>query len=254
MLLTDASPNTIEDLRVYESAIPDVAHTEMIDLAAKLDLATEEISQAVLDFLLDRAGADPQAAARRGIGVGDVTVTRQLKRWHAVHTLEIFYRDAFNTQLNDRYRAKFQEYQKLTRNARERTFHFGVGLSLTPLPRAPRPVFSAVAGTIPQTLYYARASWAGTDGQEGAPCEMTSYEAPAGSLPVAQMTDPPATATGFNVFLGLTADAVTLQNTTPVPIGQAFTLGGTGLVGGRAPSEGQAGDIFISGAWMLRRG
>ena len=64
MLLTDGSPNTTEDLRVYESAILEVAHTEMIDLGVKLDLATEEIAEDVLDFLLDHAGADPQAAGR----------------------------------------------------------------------------------------------------------------------------------------------------------------------------------------------
>lgn len=254
MLLTDGSPNTIDDLRVYESAVAEVAHTEMIDLAVKLDLAVEEISQDVLDFLLDRTGADPRAAVRRGVGVFDVTVTRQLKRWHAVHALEIFYRDAFHNQLNDRYQAKFREYHELSKNAREHTFHFGVGLALTPIPQAPAPVFSSVAGSIPQTVYYARASWAGPAGQEGVPCAMTTYYAPAGALPVAQMNDPPAGATGFCVYLGLTSEALTLQNEIPVPIGQSFVLPETGLVQGRVPGEGQAGDVFISGTWMLRRG
>ncbi len=57
---------------------------------------------------------------RRAIGVSDVVVTRQMKRWHALHTLEIVYRDAFNNQLNDRYQAKFVEYQELreTRGSR----------------------------------------------------------------------------------------------------------------------------------------
>src|SRR6185436_9710358 len=114
MLLTDGNPNADENLRVYESAILEVAHAEMIDLAVKLDLATEEIAQEVLDFLLDHTGADPQAAGRRSIGAADVVVTRQVKRWHAVHTLEIVYRDAFNNQLNDRYRPKFLEYRELS--------------------------------------------------------------------------------------------------------------------------------------------
>ncbi len=56
MLLTDGNPNATEDLRVYESAILEVANTETIDLGVKLDLATEEISEDVLDFLLDHAG------------------------------------------------------------------------------------------------------------------------------------------------------------------------------------------------------
>jgi hypothetical protein len=230
----------------------------------KLELATDEIAEDVLDFLLDHSGAEPQvfspwqlgtpAAWRRRMGVSDVVVTRQMKRWHAVHTLEIVYRDAFNNQLNDRYQAKFLEYQELSRSARERSFHFGVGLALTPIPQALPPVFTAVSGLIPQTSYYARASWVAASGQEGAPSEMTSYDAPAGSLPVVQMTNPPAVATGFNVYLGLTPDGLALQNVTAVPVGQNFTLPETGLVAGTAPGDGQAPDTYVSGGWMLRRG
>ncbi len=54
-----------------------VANTEAIDLAAKLDLATEEISEDVLDVLLDHTRAsDPQSTIRRTIGVSDVVVLR----------------------------------------------------------------------------------------------------------------------------------------------------------------------------------
>jgi hypothetical protein len=264
MLLTDGSPNDTEDLRVYESAILGVANVEMIDLGVKLGLATEEIAEDVLDFLLDHSGADPQvfsrwqlgtpATWRRRMGVSDVVVTRQMKRWHAVHTLEIVYRDAFNNQLNDRYQAKFLEYQELARSAREHSFHFGIGLALVPVPRAQPPVFSAVSGLIPSTTYYARVAWVGAGGQEGAPSEITSYDAPAGSLPVVQMTNPVAAATGFNVYLGLTPDALALQNVTVVPVGQNFTMAGTGLAGGQAPGNGQTADIYVSGGWMLRRG
>jgi len=264
MLLTDGSPNSTEDLRVYESAILGLANLETIDLGVKLDLATEEISEEVLDFLLDHAGTNlgvfspfqigTPAARRRTIGVSDVVVSRQLKRWQALHTLEIVYRDALNNQLNDRYQAKFLEYQTLARDARERYFRFGVGLALIPIPQGQVPVFSAVAGEIPETTYYARASWVGASGQQGEPSEMTAYGAPAGSLPVVQMTNPPVVATGFNVYLGLSPDALALQNSTPVPAGQSFTLPGTGLASGAAPGDGQAADTFISGGWMLRRG
>ena len=255
LLLTDGNPNDNEDLRMYESAILDVAHTEMIDLSPKLGLAAEEIGQDVLDFLLDHSGADPKAAGRRGIGVADVIVTRQMKRWHAVHTLEIVYRDAFNNQLNDRYQPKFLEYRELARNAREHTFHFGIGLALTPIPRPGAPIFTAAPGPIAQTTYYARASWVGASGQEGAPGELTTYDAPGGSVPVIQMTDPPAVAVGFNVYLGVAADQLALQNGAgPVPIGRSFVLPGPGLVAGRLPGDGQPADIYVSGGRVLLRG
>ena len=72
MLLTDGNPNDTEDLRVYESAILGLANVETIDLGVKLDLATEEISEDVLDFLLDHAGTNcgvyaiPDRTPRRG--------------------------------------------------------------------------------------------------------------------------------------------------------------------------------------------
>src|SRR5580700_4736433 len=122
MLLTDGNPNDSVALTVYESAILEVAHIERINLDVKLTLATEEISEDILDVLLDHTQADdPESAIRRMIGVTGVVVTPQLKRWHALHTLEIVYRDAFNNQLNDRYLAKFQEYQALSRDARQHT-------------------------------------------------------------------------------------------------------------------------------------
>jgi hypothetical protein len=68
------------------------------------------------------------------------------------------------------------------------------------------------------------------------------------------MTSPPPVATAFNVYLGLTPDALALQSSTPVPMGQSFTLAGTGLAAGAAPGDGQAPDTYISGGWMLRRG
>ncbi len=71
MLLTDGNPNDTDDLRVYESAILDVANTEAIDLDAKLGLATEEISEDVLDVLLDHTRAfDPQSTMRRARSLG----------------------------------------------------------------------------------------------------------------------------------------------------------------------------------------
>ena len=164
-----AARTTIISLQVYESAILTVSNTEMIPLKPKLWLALEEISEDVLDnVLLDHGSpADPLATTRRTIGVSDVVVTPQMKRWHAVHTLEVFYRDAFNNQLNSRYQAKFDEYHELSQDARDKTYQFGIGLVLTPIPRAQMPTFSYVAGLIPETIYYVQVSWVSASGQEG---------------------------------------------------------------------------------------
>jgi hypothetical protein len=171
-----------------------------------------------------------------------------------VHTLEIVYRDTFNNQLNDRYQAKFLEYQQLSRNAREHTFRFGVGLVFHPVPEAALPVFSAVAGTLADATYYVQVTWVAAAGAEGAPSEVTTYDGSGGLIPVVSAVNPPVAATGFNVYMGTSAGVVTLQNSTPTAVGQNFTLPGSGVVTGRPAGSGQAPDIYVTGASMFRRG
>lgn len=256
MLLTDGNPNTDEDLRVYESGILDVSHAEMINLVAKLGLATEEISEIVLNILLDQttvaSGGD---VTRRLLGVSDVVVTRQLKRWHALYTLAIFYRDAYNDQLNDRYLAKWNEYLLLARGARDITTQYGIGLVMTPVPQASTPVLGSVPGLLPAAVYYVRITWVSATGAEGYPSCATAFEAPIASLlTVTNGVNVPAVAIGFNVYAGLTDCTTTLQNSTPIAIGQTFTEASTGLVAGIPVGMGQSPDTYITGGSTLRRG
>ena len=62
---------------------------------------------------------------------------------------------------------------------------FGIGLALTPIPQAQAPAFRFVAGPIPATTYLCAGELGfGTAGQEGAPSDATTYDAPANSLAV----------------------------------------------------------------------
>jgi hypothetical protein len=256
MLLTDGNPNTTEDLRVYESAILDLSSQESINLDTKLKLATEELSEIVLNILLDHSsiitGGD---MLRRSLGVSDVVVTRQLKRWHALYTLAIFYRDAYNSQLNDRYLAKWNEYLLLARGARETTLQYGIGLVTTPIPEAGTPVLGSAPGLLPATVYYVQISWVSATGADGNPSKATAFESPVASLlTVTNGTSVPAVATAFNVYAGLTDCPLTLQNSTPIPIGQTFTEGTAGLIAGVPAGMGQTPDLYITGGSVLRRG
>lgn len=256
MLLTDGNPNTDEDLRVYESGILDVSHEETINLVAKLRLATEEISEIVLNILLDQTTvASGGQATRRSLGVSDVVVTRQLKRWHALYTLAIFYRDAYNDQLNDRYLAKWNEYLLLARGAKDITTQYGIGLVNFSVPEAGTPVLGVVPGLLPATVYYVQITWVSATGAEGNPSCATAFEAPVASLlTVTNGTNVPAVATAFNVYIGLTDCPTTLQNSAPIAIGQTFTEASTGLVAGVAVGMGQSPDTYIMGGSNLRRG
>jgi hypothetical protein len=256
MLLTDGCPNTTEDLRKYESAILDVSSEEMINLDTKLRLATEELSEIVLNILLDHTSVTTGGdILRRSLGVSDVVVTRQLKRWHALYTLAIFYRDAYNDQLNDRYLAKWNEYVLLGRGAREITLQYGIGLVTTPIPEAGTPVLGSVPGLLPATVYYVQITWVSATGAEGSPSIATAFEAPVASLvTVTNGTNVPAIAKAFNVYMGLTDCPLTLQNPSPIPIGGTFTEAASGLVTGVAAGMGQLPDLYVTGGSALRRG
>ncbi len=259
-LLTDGNPNDTEELRVYETAILDVANVETIDLDAKLCLATEEISQDVLDVLLSHTRTQYSLAQfsrggdRRKIGVSDVVVSPQMKRWHALHTLAVVYRDAYNNQLNDRYWNKWEEYRELARGAKERTIEFGIGLVALPLPRAAMPALGTAAGTLASTIYYARVSWISAAGQEGSASLVTTSQTTDSSLLTVAAVSAPAIAAGWNVYLGLTTSPLTLQNSAPLAMGATFTLPGSGLVDGPSPGDGQMADMFVTGGRILRRG
>lgn len=259
-LLTDGNPNDTEDLRVYEAAILDVAHVETIDLDAKLCLATEEISQDVLDILLGHTRTQysltqfPWGGERRRLGVSDVVVSPQMKRWHALHALAVVYRDAYNNQLNDRYRNKWEEYRELARGAKERTLEFGIGLVTAPVPRAGMPVLGVAAGTLASTIYYAQVSWVAAAGQEGKTSPATTFQTTDNSLLTVATVNAPAVAAGWNVYLGLASSTLTQQNSAPLAIGATFTLPDSGLVSGASPEDGQAADMFVTGGRILRRG
>src|SRR5436190_755350 len=126
-LLTDGQINDTQDLRNYENGILDVASSENIDLTGKMALAQDEISTGMLTYLLKQTGRDVRffpyqlsgESARRVIGVSDVAITPQLKRWHALKTLSLAYADAYNNQLNDRYNGKWKEYEALAKAAEQ---------------------------------------------------------------------------------------------------------------------------------------
>jgi len=258
-LLTDGNPNDTEALRVYEAAILDVSKVEMIDLDAKLCLATVEISQDVLDVLLGHTGAQSSPPSlvggdRRKIGVSDVVVSPQMKRWHALHTLAVVYRDAYNNQLNDRFKNKWEEYRELARGARERTLEFGIGLVAAPVPRAGTPVLGATTGTLAGTIYYAQVSWVSEMGQEGSASAAATFQTGDGSALTVTSLNAPAIAAGWNVYLGATVSTLTLQNGGPLTIGATFTVPGSGLVNGASPGDGQEADMYVTGGRILRRG
>jgi hypothetical protein len=261
-LLTDGPINNSEELRNYENGILDVASLENIDLSGKIALAQDEISTEILQFLLRQSLRDPKAfpyvfageSSRRLIGVTDVAVTPELKRWHALKALELAYTDAYNNQLNDRYAGKRNQYLERAGKAELSFFETGVGISLDPLSRAPAPVLDFVGGLGAGSTFYVQTSWINKAGHESSPSELVAFTTIDGSQLRVEAVGVPTNATAWNVYAGYTPDSATLQNHAPVSVGTSWVLPLSGIQPGQKPGSGQTPDRYVVNDRVLLRG
>lgn len=251
-LYSDGNISTLSDLRDQETGILDAAHAEGVDLTTKLRLAQEEIGVEVVAFLLEHGrGVSAEESLRR---LSNVVVTPALKQWHTFHTLALAYRDLYYNQYNDRYAAKWKEYNRLARAAATLLFDTGVGISWDALERAGAPELGWTAGAMASGTYYIRVSWVSATGTEGAASEAGALMTPEGSRLVVTPPAPPAKATGWNVYAGTTAAEAALQNEAPLAPGSPWVMPETGLVAGRRPPEGQSPDAYVTINRTFRRG
>lgn len=243
-LLVDGDINRIEDLREWDTTILEVANGEGIELEAKLRLAAKEIEEEVEGFLRWQ---------ERG-QLGQVRVSTALQRWHALATLEAVYRDAYFSQLNDRYGARWKHYAELAAAQEKRYFDLGVATVSLPV-RRPEVLEATVGeGTMPAATYWIQATVLDAAGRESAPGAVVVVSSPLPHSLTARLAYAPSGATHWNVFASQTEGAAALQNATPLAVTEDWTLPAEGLVAGRPPGDGQAADGLVTRGGQLRRG
>ena len=253
-LFTDGPINKMIDLQNYENAILDVVSTESIDLDGKIALAQSEIATELTLFLLRRfPQRDFQTTIRRAIGVTDVAVTGELRRWHAHKALALVYRDAYNNQLNDRYRGKWSQYELLAKRSFQDYLQIGIGLVANPIPRAALPALSTVTGAASAATFYIAVTLLNAQGQEGSPSDIAQISTLDGQQLVVTSPNPPATATAWNAYVGTSPDLLALQNARPIAAGASWTLVG-GLTQGVRPGDGQQPAWFLADQRLIERG
>jgi hypothetical protein len=225
-LFSDGPISDAGDLQRYENAILNVAATEGIDLGAKIVLAQQDVANDLLLFLFRRSSLrDCSLAFRRAQGVKDVVITEPLRQWHVHKTLAMIYRDAYNNQLNDRYQGKWTEYERLAKSSAQTYFQLGVGLVADPVPKACVPVLSTVAGTAAGGMFYVAVTWVNACGQEGAPSSLAQSGTSAGQQLVVTVGGPPPNATSWNVYVGTSPAALSLQNQSAAMSSWTMTSG-----------------------------
>ncbi len=242
MLFTDGPPSSIQDLAAQDSQLLTVASIEGIDVSAKLALAHQELALDLRSMLERQRYADQSWAfwLEPPARLHGVVVTPTLKNWHTFHSLEMVYRDAYYNQLNDRYAAKRDAFAGLARNAREQLIALGLGMTPNPVPQAVSPnASSGLGGALAAGTYYVTATWLNAFGEEGAAATPAAVTlAGVGNL-VVQAVNPPAAANGWNAYIGAAPDAMTLQNTAPIPADQPWVQSNPLSSSGAAPGSGQ---------------
>lgn len=236
-LFTDGPLTTVEELVGYESSLLNTARTEGIELAVKLELAQEEIGMELKRFLVQQGAVE--------VTLGQVVASTALKKWHTYRALALVYRDAYNSQLNDRHLAKWKEWERMADWAKEVLFDFGVGIVKKPIRKAAPPQVSVVAAELPEAIYYLQVSWVGPGGVEGAPSDPTIVTTRKSEGLAVKAMNPPEEVVGWNLYAGRSQDEALLQNDGPLAKESVWEITSGDLVVGRKPTTGQTEDYCI---------
>lgn len=241
-LFTDGPASAIEDLTTQDSQLLNVASAEGIDLTAKLTLAHEALGIELEELLRDSSAA----------ALNHVVTTPELRLWHTYRTLEAVYRDAYNSQLNDRYAGKRDQFRELGMWARERLRQNGVGIAARPVPRACAPELQPASGSAPSGTYFVTVAWVNATGAEGSPALPVTVSADNGGFVVVPPAAPDSIS-GWNVYAGASPESMWRQN--PALLQATVTWTQTDAPGrGATPRDGQPPDHYHRLPRKMQRG
>jgi hypothetical protein len=252
-LFVDGPASTIGDLTDQDAGLLEVALVTGINVSTKLRLAVEEI-RTDLHLWLNKPVPTFELVWGPRLHIDQIVVTPLLKRWETMHALALVYRDAYFSQLVDRYQAKWQEYAKLTRDASESFIASGLGLVSDPVIQAAPPTLSTAAGPQSGGTFYASVTWVNSKSQQGAPSYAASITVTDGNLMTVAVFSAPNNAVGFNVYAGTSLAAMFLQNDVVLPLGSTFLYVPGQVTQGPLSGSGQTPDFMRPLARTVLRG
>ena len=258
-LFTDGAVTGIEDLRGHDSQLLNVATVEGIDVTRKLALAHEELCievEGLLDQLKTPMAIYEVAGLLGGLNtppaIRQVVMTPPLKLWHVFRTLEMVYADAYNSQLNDRYAGKRDEYHEMAKWAHSQVIRGGLGIVTDPMEQAATPVVQPTAGGLADGTYYVAIAWTNTAGEEGESSAPAMIQVSGSSFAV--QTTAPANVNGWNVYCGTSPTTMTMQNSPTLGPGQTWVQPETVSTTGRMAGSGQKPTYRLPVPRTIQRG
>jgi hypothetical protein len=257
-LFIDGPASSMEDLAAHDSQLLDVASVEGIDVSQKLALAQDELTLELNALLTRLSYVDQLFWLAPQPHIGSVVVTPALKLWHTFRSLEMVYSDAYNSQLNDRYAGKRDQFHLSAKWAYETLVLAGIGVASVPVPQAATPTVTAAAapasGTpLPDGTYYVTVAWVNSAGEEGACALPATVTTSGSSLLVQPAGAPPKTAAGWNVYVGAGPDSMAVQNGSPIATVQTW-LQPAAVAAGRPPGAGQLPTYLKPVPRVIQRG
>ncbi|MGD0771590.1 MAG: hypothetical protein ABSC05_02090 [Candidatus Solibacter sp.] len=257
-LFTDGAIASIEELSGHDTQLLSVATVEGIDVTRKLALAQEELGIEVAGLLEGVASTAVYEVAGLVGGLaaipalGQVAVTPPLKLWLIFRTLEMVYADAYNSQLNDRYAGRRDEYHEMAAWAYNHVIQSGLGIVANPVARAATAAPQPSAGSLAAGTYYVAIAWTNLAGDEGASSIPATITVAAGSFSV--QTTTPANVKGWNVYCGTGPTTMTIQNPAVLAPGQTWVQPDTLSTTGRLAGNGQAPTYRLPVPRTIQRG
>jgi hypothetical protein len=257
-LFTDSAVVTLDDLLPFEVSLAQIAATHGINVDTKINLAMTNIGNRLRMWLYSMVPTVPLWMSTRYVNLNTIVVTPTLFNWICMESLNRFFAEAYNVQLNTRFQAKWTEYQKDAADAEQLFFATGVGCVFNPLPKPELPLISVQDGTASAQAIFVQTAWVDAHGSESALSPVNGQVlSGANSVAVAMAegaSGAPSAATGWNVYASASETGLSLQNSSPLPIGSAWQLPSTGLIAGNAPQDGQQPQYHINLAHQIRRG
>jgi len=250
-LFNDGPISSLEDLRVYETSLLDTASIEGVSLANKLALAQQELGGEVLRFLIQQLEPTQSVFPSK---LDQVVATDPLRRWHALRTLSVFFRDVHHNQLNDRYRAKWTAYEAEAKNAARLLWEVGVGLVASPIRRPKPPKLETVPTDeeFPQLLF--KITWVRGAAEESAASDAVLFPGGIGGKPELSVASPPPRVTGWHVYAGTTVEQLALQTPSALALDDLWVMPLNNLTSGPDVPFGQSPDQYVRLQRLLLRG
>lgn len=250
-LLTDTDLITVRDLATAENDLLETADRERVEIETKIELGIADVRTEMETELgkISQSGAGGSALA----SAGNVVATPGLLRWARARILTLFYFECFGRQLNERFRVKFEHYQKQEEAAKRGYLERGIGVVSAPLPRPRAASLSLTPGAFPPGGCYFAVTWVNARGEQSALGTIGARVIETASLLTLEAPEAPGAANGWNAYLGNSPDQLYRQNPVPLALGASWPQNGP--LGMEWPSDaGQTPDRYLRPERIFQRG